>query len=269
MVFDALLGRGVDTPLPERKDRRFVEARLHSALILAVLGRQDALVVSHPDDSFLRGLGSAALAAKPATETTKLHFDVKKAKLGNGLRVVMLVDHTSPTVALDLVYDVGARNEERGKTGFAHLFEHMMFQGSQNVAKGEHMKLVSSHGGAVDATTGVDRTNYYEMLPSSELPLALWLEADRMKTLDVSLKNLDNQRAVVKEEYRMRIENAAYVPAMMRLEELVYQGYWPYEHAPIGSLKDLDAAQIEWVKRLPLRVLRAEQRHPRHRRRLR
>lgn len=187
--------------------------------------------------------------AKPAAEAPlRLHFDVKKGKLDNGLRVVMLVDHTSPTVAVDLVYDVGARNEERGKSGFAHLFEHMMFQGSLNVAKGEHMRLVTSHGGVLDATTGMDRTNYYEMLPSSELPLALWLEADRMKTLDISVKNLDNQRAVVKEEYRMRVENAAYVPSFNRLNELVYEGYWPYEHPGIGTMKDLDAAQIDWVK---------------------
>src|SRR4051812_12030184 len=190
--------------------------------------------------------------AKPAEAldpgVAQLHFDVKRKKLENGLRVVMLVDHTSPTVAVDVVYDVGGRNEERGRTGFAHLFEHMMFQGSRNVPRGDHFKLVTSHGGQLNGTTSSDRTNYFEMLPSSELALGLWLEADRMKSLDISQKNFENQRSVVKEEYRMRVENAAYVPASLRLEELTFQGYWPYEHPSIGTMRDLDAAQLDWVR---------------------
>jgi zinc protease len=177
-----------------------------------------------------------------------LHLDVQRSTLPNGLRVVISVDHTSPTVAADVMYDVGARNEERGHSGFAHLFEHMMFQGSANVPRGEHMRLVSSHGGQLNANTTSDRTNYFDLLPSSEMPLALWLEADRMKSLDVSQANLDNQRQVVEEEYRMRVLNVAYAPAGIRLEELIYQGYWPYEHSVIGSMKDLDAAQLEWVR---------------------
>jgi len=192
-------------------------------------------------------LGVAVATVAPA-HAQQLHFDVKRAKLDNGLRVVMLVDHTSPTVAIDVVYDVGARNEERGRTGFAHLFEHMMFQGSANVPRGEHFKLVTSHGGQLNGTTSADRTNYFEMLPSGELALGLWLEADRMKSLDISQKNFENQRAVVKEEYRMRVENAAYVPASLRLEELVFQGYWPYEHPSIGTMRDLDGAQLDWVR---------------------
>lgn len=186
--------------------------------------------------------------AATATPPADLRFDVKRDKLDNGLRVVMLVDHATPTVAVDVVYDVGSRNEVRGRSGFAHLFEHMMFQGSKNVPRGEHFKLVTSHGGTLNGTTSEDRTNYFEMLPSSELALGLWLEADRMKSLDVSQSNFENQRAVVKEEYRMRVENAAYVPAMLRLQELVYQGYWPYEHSPIGTMQDLDAAQLDWVR---------------------
>ena len=160
----------------------------------------------------------------------------------------MSVDHTSPTVAVDVVYDVGGRNEERGHAGFAHLFEHMMFQGSGNVARGEHFKLVTGHGGTLNGTTNSDRTNYFEMMPQSELGLALWLEADRMKSLDISQKNFENQRAVVKEEYRMRVDNVAYVPAEIRLQEMVFQGYWPYEHSAIGTMKDLDAAELEWVR---------------------
>ena len=192
--------------------------------------------------------GAETKPAAKAEAVPQLHFDVKRTKLDNGLRVVMLVDHTSPTVAVDVVYDVGGRNEERGRSGFAHLFEHMMFQGSANVARGDHFRLVTSHGGTLNGTTSEDRTNYFEMLPSSELALGLWLEADRMKSLDVSQKNFDNQRAVVKEEYRMRVENAAYVPAAIRLQELVYQGYWPYEHSAIGTMRDLDAAELDWVR---------------------
>lgn len=191
---------------------------------------------------------AVAQPAAPKEKDVQLRFDVKRTKLDNGLRVVMLVDHTSPTVAVDVVYDVGGRNEERGRSGFAHLFEHMMFQGSANVPRGEHFRLVTSHGGMLNGTTSEDRTNYFEMLPSSELGLAIFLEADRMKSLDVSQKNFENQRAVVKEEYRMRVENAAYVPAEIRLQELVYQGYWPYEHSAIGTMRDLDAAQLDWVR---------------------
>ena len=182
------------------------------------------------------------------SRNAQLKLDVRKLKLDNGLRVVMSVDKTSPTVAVDVVYDVGARNEERGKSGFAHLFEHMMFQGSANVPKGEHFKLVTSHGGTLNGTTSEDRTNYFEMLPQSELALALWLEADRMRSLDISQVNFENQRAVVKEEFRMRVENAPYVPAYFRLRETVYQGYWPYEHPAIGTMKDLDAAELPWVR---------------------
>ena len=184
----------------------------------------------------------------PASAPAQLHFDVKRAKLDNGLRVVMLVDHTSPTVAVDVVYDVGARNEERGRTGFAHLFEHMMFQGSANVAARRALQARDRPRRQLNGTTSEDRTNYFEMLPSSELALALWLEADRMKSLDVSQTNFENQRKVVKEEYRMRVSNAAYVPAAIRLEELVFQGYWPYEHPAIGTMRDLDAAQLDWVR---------------------
>ncbi len=184
----------------------------------------------------------------PATPPQPLALEVQKATLENGLRVVMNVDHTSPTIAVAVTYDVGARNEDRGRSGFAHLFEHMMFEGSANVQKGEHFKLISGHGGTLNGTTSSDRTNYFEMLPSNELPLALWLEADRMKALDVSNENFENQRKVVQEEYRMRVSNVAYAPAQIRLGELVFQGYWPYEHDAIGSMQDLDNAQLEWVR---------------------
>jgi zinc protease len=186
----------------------------------------------------------APIEVKPVALTLPL----TRLTLDNGLRVVLNVDHTSPTIAVAVVYDVGSRNEEKGRSGFAHLFEHMMFEGSKNVKKGEHFTLVSGHGGVLNGTTNPDRTSYFEMLPSNELALALWLEADRMKSLDVSEENFENQRKVVKEEYRMRVSNAPYRPSGIRLEELVYQGYWPYEHPAIGTMADLDAAQLDWVK---------------------
>ena len=178
----------------------------------------------------------------------RVHLDVQRATLPNGLRVVMQVDKTSPTIAVDVLYDVGSRVEERGHTGFAHLFEHMMFQGSANVARGQHFTLISAHGGTMNGSTNSDRTNYFEMLPQSELELALWLEADRMKSLDISEANFENQRKVVEEEYRMRFENAAYVPASFRLEELIFKGYFPYAHSTIGSMADLEAAKLDWVR---------------------
>jgi zinc protease len=206
---------------------------LTSSMAVALFGLQ-ALAQSNPPT-----FNGSSLALK---------LDVRKFTLDNGLRVVLSVDHTSPTIAADVVYDVGGRNEERGRAGFAHLFEHMMFQGSAHVPRGSHFQLVSGHGGQLNGSTTGDRTNYFELMPRSELPLALWLEADRMRSLDISEKNFENQRSVVKEEYRMRVENAAYVPAEIRLEELVFQGYWPYEHPAIGNMGDLDAAELGWVR---------------------
>lgn len=181
-------------------------------------------------------------------EPLALGLSIERATLDNGLRVVLNSDKTSPTVAIAVTYDVGSRDEQRGRSGFAHLFEHMMFQGSLNVPRGDHFKMVSGHGGVLNGTTSPDRTNYFEVLPSNELALALWLEADRMKSLDVSEANFENQRKVVQEEYRMRVSNAPYVPAAIRLEELVYQGYFPYEHSTIGSMADLDDAKLDWVQ---------------------
>jgi len=209
-----------------------------------------------------RALAAAALALLPAlafaqqhraqpqhaSAQVELHIAVQRAKLDNGLRVVLAPDHTSPTIAVDVVYDVGGRNEERGHSGFAHLFEHMMFQGSANVARGEHFKLVTSHGGTLNGSTSEDRTNYFEMLPRSELPLALWLEGDRMRALDISQFNFENQRKVVEEEFRMRVSNAPYVPAELRLDSMANEGYWPYEHPAIGNMADLEAAQLQWVR---------------------
>jgi predicted Zn-dependent peptidase len=190
--------------------------------------------------------GSAPDPAVASLE--RLGDAVQRLTLKNGLRIVLNPDHTAPTVAVAVTYGVGSSSEVIGRTGFAHLFEHMMFQGSKHAKKGEHFQLISDRGGSLNGTTNSDRTNYYEVLPSNELELALWLEADRMRSLAVTPENFENQRAVVEEEYRMRVQNQAYVPGIMRLGELVFGSYAPYAHDTIGSMSDLDAAKFEWVK---------------------
>lgn len=189
----------------------------------------------------------------PAREPAVIAIDrwlsgLRELTLSNGLRVILAPDQDSPTVSVCVTYDVGSRNEGEGQSGFAHLFEHMMFQGSRNVSKGEHFQLITARGGQLNGTTSADRTNYFETLPSQELELGLWLEADRMRWLDISAPNFENQRAVVKEEYRMRVENAAYRPALLEIERLIFAGYSPYEHPTIGSMQSLDAAKLEWVQ---------------------
>jgi len=191
----------------------------------------------------------AAVTTDPAVLSLE-HFgaSIQRSVLDNGLKVVLNPDHSAPTVAVSVTYKVGSSNEVEGRTGFAHLFEHMMFQGSKHAPKGAHFTLISDRGGSLNGTTNSDRTNYYEVLPANELELALWLEADRMRWLSVTPENFENQRAVVQEEYRMRIQNQAYVPGTLRLGELVFQDYLPYAHPTIGSMADLDAAKFEWVK---------------------
>ena len=192
---------------------------------------------------------SAARSEQPAVTSLRQRvIGLQKASLSNGLRVIMDVEHDSPTVAVCVTYNVGSRNESTGQSGFAHLFEHMMFQGSRHVPKGKHFQLIAARGGTLNGTTSADRTNYFETVPSNELQLALWLEADRMRWLDVSAENLDNQRAVVKEEYRMRYENAPYRLAQIELDKHIYGSYQPYAHPTIGNLEDLDRARIDWVK---------------------
>ncbi|MFL6337012.1 MAG: M16 family metallopeptidase [Pyrinomonadaceae bacterium] len=167
--------------------------------------------------------------------------------LGNGLRVVLSEDHSVPVVSVAVYYDVGSRNEREGRTGFAHLFEHMMFQGSENVPKAGHFQYVFNNGGTMNGTTSTERTNYFETLPSSQLPLALWLESDRMRSLKVTQENLDNQREAVKEEKRLSYDNRPYSNAFLRLNELVYQNH-RNAHSTIGSMEDLDAATVEDVQ---------------------
>ena len=170
-------------------------------------------------------------------------------RLANGLRLIVAEDHLAPVVAVNVWYDVGSKHEQPGKTGFAHLFEHVMFQGSKHVAKAEHIALVQAAGGTMNGTTWLDRTNYFETLPSHQLELALWLEADRMATLldALSQENLDNQREVVKNEKRWSYDNRPYGSWQEKLQAHLYPPEHPYHHSTIGSMEDLDAASLEDV----------------------
>jgi zinc protease len=175
---------------------------------------------------------------------------IERHALPNGLRIILSPDDRAPIVAVNLWYDVGSRHEKAGKTGFAHLFEHMMFQGSLHVEKGEHMSLVQGAGGTLNASTWLDRTNYFETLPSHELELALWLEADRMASLlpAMTQEKLDNQREVVKNERRWSVDNQPYGDWDERMQALVFPETHPYHHPTIGSMEDLGAASLDDVR---------------------
>lgn len=186
--------------------------------------------------------------AAMATAYPQIEFEQRKLK--NGLQVILSVDHSMPLVAVNLWYDVGSRNEEKGKTGLAHLFEHMMFEGSANVAKGEHFKYVEASGGANNASTAEFRTNYFEWAPSEHLETLLWLEADRLGGLPNALnqKTLDNQRDVVKNERRQVMDNTPYGSWLERVSQTLFDEGHPYHHEVIGSMDDLDAASLKDVK---------------------
>jgi zinc protease len=175
-----------------------------------------------------------------------LSIPAERHRLANGLRVVLSPDHAVPVVAVNIWYGVGSRNERPGKTGFAHLFEHMMFQGSEHVPKNGHFELIERVGGTLNGSTWFDRTNYYETVPSNDLELALWLESDRMGWLLPAMDQgkLDNQRDVVKNEKRQRYDNQPYGDWSERLQSLMYPADHPYRHTVIGSMDDLDAASL-------------------------
>ena len=176
-------------------------------------------------------------------------YPIETRTLANGLRVVVSPDHTVPMVTVNLWVDVGSRHEVPGRTGFAHLFEHLMFQGSRNVKSGEHFEALMAEGGRLNATTWFDRTNYFETLPVEAFELALWLEADRHGHLldAVTQENLDNQRDVVKEEKRQRYDNVPYGNALIDVYATLFPEGHPYHHPTIGSMDDLDAATLDDV----------------------
>jgi zinc protease len=187
----------------------------------------------------------AAAGTIGAVRPPKLEY--KLTTLPNGLTVVLQEDHSAPIVHLQLWYHVGSKNERPGRTGFAHLFEHLMFKGSKNVSAEAHTSMVASVGGQSNAYTTDDETVFWETVPAQYLPMILWLEADRMATLKVDKDTFTNEREVVKEERRMRVDNQPYG----RLNEIIYDQAFtvhPYKHATIGSMKDLEAASVEDVR---------------------
>jgi predicted Zn-dependent peptidase len=179
-----------------------------------------------------------------------IRIPFERHQLDNGLRVVLSRDPDVPVVAVNLWYNVGSRNERPGRTGFAHLFEHMMFQGSAHVPEMLHFALIEKAGGSLNGSTWLDRTNYYETLPAHELELGLWLESDRLGWLVPAMTQakLDNQRDVVKNERRWRVDNQPYGDWDERLQAMMYPPDHPYHHSVIGSMEDLDAATLEDVE---------------------
>lgn len=194
---------------------------------------------------FVALMASLALVANAGKKAGSI--DYKEYELDNGLRVILSVDKSVPIVAVDVWYHVGSGYEEVGRSGFAHLFEHMMFQGSENVDKREHSNFVQRAGGNNNGSTTQDRTNYYEVMPANRLNLALWLEADRMRSLAINVENFENQREVVKEERRQRVDNQPYGAAFLTADTLSYN-FEPYRHTVIGKMVDLDAAEVEDVQ---------------------
>ncbi len=174
-------------------------------------------------------------------------LEIQEHTLKNGLRVVLNKDNAIPVVSIAVYYNVGSRNERDDRTGFAHLFEHMMFQGSENVPKAGHFQYVMKAGGTMNGTTSSERTNYYETLPADQLPLGLWLESDRMRSLAVTQENLDNQREAVKEEKRLRYDNQPYGQIFDLINEMIYKNF-ANSHSTIGSMEHLDAASVDDIR---------------------
>jgi zinc protease len=189
-----------------------------------------------------------ALALQVEAQTTRnVRVNFKETTLRNGLRVITVEDHTAPVVSTAVTYNVGSRNERKGRTGFAHLFEHMMFKGSENVGAGEHPVLIRNNGGNDNASTSEDRTFYFEALPANQLELALFLESDRMRSLAVTKDNLDNERNNVQEERRQRVDNQPYGKSGEIQQEMIYQNF-AYKHSVIGSMEDLNAASVADIR---------------------
>jgi len=176
--------------------------------------------------------------------TSRIHIDFTEHRLSNGLQVILYRDNRIPLTHVSLHYRVGSSYEQRGQSGLAHLFEHMMFEGSENVVKNEHGRLLDAAGGSWNASTSKDRTNYYATVPSNFLDLALWLEADRMRSLRITPENFENQRQTVIEEKKQSYDNRPYGRAHLRFDELAYSN-WAYGHPVIGDVEDLKKLTLE------------------------
>ena len=187
---------------------------------------------------------SALLLVATVAVAQRTEIKFKEYDLPNGLHVILHQDNSTPIVAVTVSYHVGSKNEVPGRTGFAHFFEHLLFEGTENIDRGEFDKHVALAGGALNANTGFDRTFYFEVLPSNQLELGLWLESERMLHAKIEEVGVETQREVVKEEKRQRIDNQPYMTFQQKVFAGAYAGT-PYSWVPIGSMEDLNAAQIE------------------------
>jgi zinc protease len=215
-----------------------LEHELYKAILLSLGLLILPLVAAAP-------LGELQLRSVQAAQPSDaIAVSFKEFKLANGLRVLLSEDHHAPTYSICVTYNVGSRDEKPGRTGFAHLFEHMMFQGSANVGKGEHFILVLNNGGSANGTTNADRTNYFQTLPANQLELGVFLEADRMRSLNINQVNLDNQRHTVQEERRQGYDNRPYGRTYEAVIDTAYDNF-AYKHSTIGSMEDLNAASLK------------------------
>lgn len=205
--------------------------------------------VSRPMWTILLMALAFALPAHAAPATEEFHVPVEYYKLPNGLRVVLSPDHTAPTVAVGVYYRIGFRIEPRDRTGFAHLFEHMMFQGSRNLGKMEFIKLVQQNGGILNGSTRFDFTNYFEVMPSNKLETVLWAEADRMSGLAVNEENLKNQQGVVGNEVKVNVLNEPYGGFPWIDMPMAANSNWYNAHNFYGDLTDIEAAKLDEVKK--------------------
>ncbi|HEU0175978.1 MAG TPA: pitrilysin family protein [Blastocatellia bacterium] len=222
--------------------QRFMRALLVVALAISSVTTygQEKRKPPSPKD----GPKDSSPAAKPANA---INVNFKDVKLKNGLRVLLVEDHSAPVVSVAITFDVGSRNERKGRTGFAHLFEHMMFTGSENVGRNEYSLWIDTNGGANNATTSEDRTLYFATVPSNQLDMILFLESDRVRALDVTQEGLDVQRKAVQEERRLRVDNEPYGKTDERFQEVMFDNF-AYKHSVIGSMEDLNAASLQDVK---------------------
>jgi len=200
----------------------------------------------HVNRLFATFLGAVLLSGITTAQSPLKPIRFSDTRLANGLRVIIAEDHYAPTYSIAVSYGVGSKDERQGRTGFAHLFEHMMFKGSDNVGPGEHFFLIFNYGGNMNGTTNTDRTLYFETMPKNQVDLGLFLEADRMRSLAITKENLDNQRQAVQEERRLSLDNQAYGKSRERFNELAYDNF-AYKHSVIGSMEDLNAATVEDV----------------------
>lgn len=184
-----------------------------------------------------------------AVQAADFHVPIESYKLPNGLRVILSKDNAVPVVAVYIAYDVGSRSEEKGRTGFAHLFEHMMFEGTPNAPKGTFDVQVETNGGSSNGSTHPDFTDYFEQLPSNKLATGLWLESDRMRSLAITAENLQNQKEAVKQERRLSVDNQPYTKAIVDVWPTLMFRNWQSAHSLIGSFEDLNAASVDDVSR--------------------